>query len=272
VGRFREAQELADALHQSASRGDVQSLCWSAIFKGYGYLVLDQPHLALEAAASGLVIVDALPGRSEAINLNTIAAFASLRLGKAPEASAHAGTALELGRKVGLVVFLDIVPYSYLSQTFLALADPEQGSVSPDALSRARTALRQLERCARVFPIARPRLALWKGIFHARNGRTRRAKACWSKCGRIARSLEMPFEAAYSDLLLGLGAASSGERAIALDQAARTMHSLGAYFDEQAALALSAGDEAPRGSIGALVKSLNSSALERARTHGPRNL
>jgi tetratricopeptide (TPR) repeat protein len=133
VGRFREAQELADALHQSASRGDVQSFCWSAVFKGYGYLVLDQPHLAFEAAMSGLVNVDALPGRSEAINLNTIAAFASLRLGNANEASAHASAALELGRKVGLVVFLDIVPYSYLSQTFLTLADPEQGWASPVA-------------------------------------------------------------------------------------------------------------------------------------------
>jgi hypothetical protein len=82
----------------------------------------------------------------------------------------------------------------------------------------------------------------------------------------------MPFEAAYADLLLGLGAASSGERVTALDQAAHAMHRLGASFDEQAVLALSSGNEAPRGSICALVKPLASGGLEHARTPGPRNL
>lgn len=271
VGRFHEVQELADALHQSASRGDVQSFCWSAIFKGFGYLVFDQPQLALEAATSGLAVVDSLPGRSEAINLNAIAAVASLRLGKTPEASSHASAALELGRKVGLVVFLDIIPYSYLSQTFLALADLEQGRASTMALSRARTALRQLERCAQVFPIARPRLELGRGIFHARSGRSRRAKACWSKCARIARSLEMPFEATYADLLLGLGTGSNAERLTALDQAARTLHKLGATFDERAALVLRSGEAAPHGSIVALLEPPHSTGREPAKQLGPHN-
>jgi hypothetical protein len=268
AGRLRETQELADALHQSASRGDVQSFCWSVIFKGYGYLVGDQPSLALEAALSGLASVDALPGRSEAIALNTIAAFASLRLNDPNAATAHASAALELGRKVRLLVFLDIVPCAYLAQTFLTLADPEQGWTSPGALSQARATLRLLESCARVFPIARPRLALWQGILHARDGRARRANRCWVKCGRLARSLEMPFEAAYADLLPGLRSASSAERATALDQAARALSVLGAAFDERAVLALSSGNVAPKGSICALVKPPNASGFERLETGG----
>lgn len=256
VGRFREAQELADALHQSSSRGDVQSFCWSAVFQGYGYLVLDRPHLAFEAATSGLVVVAGLPGRSEAINLNTIAAFASLRLGNLQDALAHASTALELGRKVGLMVFLDIVPYSYLAQTFLTLGGPGVLGGLPTVSAQARAALHQLELCARVFPIARPRLALWKGIFHWRSARARRANACWMKAGRLARSLEMPFEAAYADLLLGLNAPSRGEKEAAIYKAAHAMRGLGASFDEQAVLALSAAKELPLGSISALVKPL----------------
>ena len=269
TGRFREVQELADALHRSASRGDVQSFCWSAIFKGFGYLVSDQPQLALEAGMSGLAVVDGLPGRAEAINLNALVAVASLRLGKTSEASSYATAALELGRKVGLVVFLDIIPYSYLSQAFLALADLEQGRASAVALSRARTALRQLARCAQVFPIARPRLELSRGMFHARGGRLRRAKACWSKCARVARSLEMPFEAGYADLLLGLGTTSTTERLTALEQAARTLRSLGADFDERAVLALRAGEAAPPGSIVALLEPRHSAGRVPVKQLGP---
>jgi hypothetical protein len=239
-GKFDESRKLYERLHSSAaSRGDTQSLCWSFTGLAYAELIQGASSAAIDNARAGLALAGSLPGRSEAINLHSVLAVALLRTGNHALAEHHASTALELGRGVSLVNFLDVLPWACLAEVFHLLALQFPGR---NARRGAAEATRRLQRCARFIRIARPRAYLWSALGHWELGRWERGRsergrwrwgvAALEKGLRQARALAMPYDEAYLELVLGLrlGAAFDQQQEV-LRHASARFAALGAGYD-----------------------------------------
>ncbi len=232
-GRFGECRELYGGLRLSASRGDPQSLCWSSIFRAHTDLVHDRAQSAITNATEGLDLVKLLPGRMEAVNLHAALALGFWRVGESSRAASHMRTALALARSGKLILFLEFVPCSYLVEVAHGLAVGAAPGAVGEARRLAVDALRQLDRCARLFPIAVPRAAIWKGMAHWRAARPSRARTAWKRAFVAARALGMPHEHAYAELLLDLYGGKPIERDDALAKGQAAFRKLGASFDER---------------------------------------
>jgi hypothetical protein len=86
-------------------------------------------------------------------------------------------------------------------ETLLALV--AAGHPAPDHL---RTAFTTLAHFARLHPLARPRLHVYRGLAAAQAGRAHAARRDWERAATWAAKLALPFEAAWADALLAKGA------------------------------------------------------------------
>jgi hypothetical protein len=230
-GRFGECRALYTAVRSSASRGDPQTICWGLLGLGYSDLIQGQCASAIERSMAGLTLAQQLAGRSEAINLHAILAVGYLRDGDRTRAEHHARMALELGRAASFVTFLEIVAYSCVAEVLQVIAFQH-----PSLAPLARDGLRQLQRCARVIRVSRPRACLWTAVHHWQQQRPARGRAAAIEGLKYARMYGMPYEETYLELLLALHAGKSASRRTGWDDAHRRFSAMGATFEAGAML------------------------------------
>jgi len=101
-----------------------------------------------------------------------------------------------------------------------------------DLLRRARTALKDVRRFARVIPVGRPRALLWRGSVASLAGNSTEARHRWAHTIALAERMGMPYEAAMARFSIGrdLGAGDPEGRRM-LEIAYEALSTLGAVFD-----------------------------------------
>jgi class 3 adenylate cyclase/tetratricopeptide (TPR) repeat protein len=166
-------------------------------------------------------------------------AVARLRLGMRPAARKAAQEALRQIEPTRPMASFNLEGYSGAVEVFLALWDAsrhESSGRSRDLEQLAHRACRALRTFARVFPIAGPRVRLWRGLILRLSGHSSRADAVWSEGLERAGSLDMPYEQALLHLEIGRHAEVGGAaRPVHLGCAGEILTRLGAA-DELARL------------------------------------
>jgi len=226
----------ADVLLTSARRqGDLQAEAW-------GYLDQIESLLALGDMARATPLLDAvLPfldkdiGRSDQVWGHGLTAIGYLRRGRPADAWAHAVKANAVSRVQAPVAVYTFEGYAGAAEALLEMLERPDPSVPAAPALLAQTtaeAVRALASYARVFPIARPRAHLCRGILDAVGGRGKEAVATLRKGLAIAVKLGMPYEEAK--LLCELAKRlppGRPERAGLLDRAIERFERLGTAHD-----------------------------------------
>jgi len=101
-----------------------------------------------------------------------------------------------------------------------------------DCKNGAARALKSLHQYARIFPIGRPRAALWQGFYEWMTGNQSKAFQTWAKGLEIAKTLGLAWEQARIHYEVGRRhTARSSKREYHLKEADKIFTSLGSEFD-----------------------------------------
>jgi len=226
-GRYREALGLfADGLASTRARGDVQASAWATIGHAAAALGLGDDEEALRALDE---VADVLGGsdfhmtdRGTEINFYAIRVPALFRARDPDEAFAAAARAATVIHRSAVMMFYTFAGYAGIAEVLLRLWEREGIERYPEIPRLARRSLRDLERFARLFPIAQPYACLLRGLYEWQRGRRVRAQAAWRRSVGLADGLAMvrPLGLALYELGRHLPAADPA-RAAHLARAAR---------------------------------------------------
>lgn len=247
----RRVQMGADVLYVSARRqGDFQAEAWG---------LLDQLEslLAIGDGARTAPLLDALRpfldrdiGLSEQIWGNGLLALGLLRAGDETGARAAAARAAAASARTAPVAVYTYEGYAGAAEVFLALRERGCGASRAEraAVERgARAACAALERYARVFPIARPRALVCRGLLAHGDGHPARAMRAWDRAVDAARRLGMPYEEGRARFERGRHRPAAEEGLHDLRQAAVLFERLGAAWDLAHTRRLLSGAAGPGG-------------------------
>eukprot|EP01119_Soliformovum_irregulare_P018426 TRINITY_DN5644_c0_g1_i1.p1 TRINITY_DN5644_c0_g1~~TRINITY_DN5644_c0_g1_i1.p1 ORF type:complete len:1103 (+),score=322.47 TRINITY_DN5644_c0_g1_i1:3-3311(+) len=195
-------KEIQFVLNNAQERGDVQT----------GVLALNcqaQNHYMLSDFENSMGCLDLVQAGLDSINHTDPAGeinSAGLRcllmshdVNNYVSAWEHAGKLLKLLEEGEPTVYHTFFGYSALVETYLRFLRQDQCLASIGKVNiraQAESALVQLERFAKSFPIAEARLETWRGVLEHLNGRKGKAEKCWSKGLEISRSFKMKYEEA----------------------------------------------------------------------------
>jgi class 3 adenylate cyclase len=231
-GEFARSAELAVAVYASArAAGNAQQEVVGLFSQARSLLPrgrLDEAVALLERAAALLGNV----GRSEEITTHGLRAAAYLRRGDHARARRAAETALDLIRRTPPLGMYALEGYAGTAEVFLTLW--EAGPERPAMARRAHRACAALRGFARVFPIGRPRAALWTGRALWLAGAHARARAAWERALAVAERLGMPYEQgrAHDEIARHLPAGTPLRRSHTA-RAAAIFARLGAEYDRR---------------------------------------
>jgi tetratricopeptide (TPR) repeat protein len=227
-GEYAERVRMgADVLYTSARRqGDLQAEAWGLLDQIESLLPLGEIERAAPLLEKLAPFLEADIGRSEQVWGHGLTAAALLERGRHDDAYAAARRANAASAGLAPVAVYTFEGYAGAAEVLLALAG--EAGAPAGAREHARAACAALDRYARVFPIARPRALLCRGLLHDLTGHRGRARADLRRSLAAARALGMPFEEARAHAALGRAATSAGERRRHLDAAALLFGRLGA--------------------------------------------
>jgi tetratricopeptide (TPR) repeat protein len=204
-GDFRKGLELADTVYLSSCRRNAPFFQVTALTAKAGLLLslgqLKQAMTCLQSARSTLAkhmdIVDV------AIESDIHGMLLSIYLQqkeyqKASSAAQHLENLLS---KSPMVQFDCLCKYASLVEARLTLW--EIGGQTPDIAKLAHKACKNLERCAQIFPIGRPRAWLSRGRYLWLSGKRTKAHQFWRKSLAAAVQLAMPYEQGLAHYEIG---------------------------------------------------------------------
>ncbi len=249
-GNFREAMPLCKEVYQLGRRSSSpQQQAWGlgsqaevAIRQGY-------THHAQEAAdyiEEALTLLSDNPDLTEETRNQGTLAIARLRQGEYQLAFEAAEAAGKLIAKTPTPTLFSVFegyaapPAVYLSlwQYGEYLLTLPQGSkritfTLDDCKIGAQRALKSLHQYARIFPIGRPRAALWQGFYEWMTGNQDKAFSTWKKGLDTATSLGLPWEIGRIHYEIGRRkTAKDPASAVHLKQAAEIFTQLASEYDQ----------------------------------------
>jgi len=238
LGEFERSNSLYAQLLQLAQRsGSVQHQAWGLDGQAESLLRLGGPNHEAEVIAlleKSLALMVGNPDRSEQLFANGLLAVAYLRQGQLQSASQAAENAAHLIAQSPPIIYSLLEGYSGVAQTCLALWETSASAPLAERklLARlAQRACRDFQGYARVFPIGRPRAALWQGLYDWLEGRPARARSSWQNSLVAARKLGMPLESGLAHYEIGRHlAASDSARLEHLRRACDIFGQLGASY------------------------------------------
>jgi tetratricopeptide (TPR) repeat protein len=196
-GRYREALGLfEEAVASTRARGDVQASAWATIGYAAAALGLGDSEESLRALGEVEGLLGGrdfhLTDKGTEINFFAILVPALFRARAAHRAFAAAARAAEVIHQSAVMMFYTLAGYAGVAEVLLRLWERCGDAGEYGELPRlARRALRDLERFARLFPIAQPDAALLRGLYEWRRGRRVRAHAAWKRSVVSADRLAM---------------------------------------------------------------------------------
>jgi hypothetical protein len=230
-GAFQRSFEKANALYQSALRGDEQTQAWGLIQRAYVLLVEGR----LEESFSSLRKAEPLVGEQEKSRIEYLwfhSALARTHLRRGNPAGALAAARLALARlaKSPPIYFAWIEAYSALAEVFIELLDSASAAEYRSLLGEARRTCKAMHAQARVFAAAEPQAHFWQGQLNWHLGDRGGAIQSLERAVTTAKKLSMRYEeaSALGALAITLNDASSRSR---LDYAQRTLAELGAHYE-----------------------------------------
>ncbi|MCB9136082.1 MAG: AAA family ATPase [Anaerolineales bacterium] len=248
-GNYGAALALCEEVHQLGRRsGSPQQQAWGlgsqaevVLRQGYSQHAGDAVHLIEEA----LALLSNNPDLTEETRNHGSLSLARLRQGEYQLAFEAAEAAVHLiaksptptlfsvfeGYAAPPAVFLTLWQFGEYLTTLPPGSKPLAFTIATCKTQAAR-ALKYLHQYARIFPIGRPRAALWQGFFDWLSGKPDKAFRNWEKGLETARSLGLPWEEAR--LLFELGRrkpAVDAQRQAYLREAEKIFIRLGAEYD-----------------------------------------
>ncbi len=201
AGDFEGARALYEKLYETAkAHGNDQERSWT--LNGKGMILLRQGQID-EAArcfdeAEGLVAAN--PDETERLNTLSQRALIHLRRGQQREAWAAAQELLAMIAHKPPIAPHAIDGLSGTAEVCLGLWE-----VTGDARYRqaAKHACAALARFATLFPMAEPRVWLWKGELARLEGNPVKARQAWQQSLRLGEALGMRFDVAEAERALG---------------------------------------------------------------------
>jgi tetratricopeptide (TPR) repeat protein len=205
-GRFDVSLDLADRLYRSATQRNDPRGQASAVDRRVLCL------LALGRDAEAAAATEQLAGIRWNVGtvhgdlpMRTVRALTQLRAGDAAGAERSALEAAALLEKLMPAYHGYVFDAAGTADVLLQLQEQPGGRDGPAGAKRMqglRAALGALRRLARVFPIARPWLALLGGRAKHLEGKTEAALAQWQSAVTLGERLAMPYPAALAQRLL----------------------------------------------------------------------
>jgi class 3 adenylate cyclase/tetratricopeptide (TPR) repeat protein len=126
------------------------------------------------------------------------------RAGRVEEARRAAESGAALIRVATPFANYDLEGYNGVLEALVEMAAAESRSVVRDhLLALAGSATSDVARFARIFPLARPRLLVWRGVVARMQGYQATAARAWRKAIEIAEGMQLPYDAALARLYAG---------------------------------------------------------------------
>ncbi|MFN8458085.1 MAG: adenylate/guanylate cyclase domain-containing protein [Anaerolineae bacterium] len=240
-GRFAASAKLFDELAASAQRRkDAHNQGWA--LRGQVYNLLPQGRwpealAKLETLQTLLSQHNDIVDEALHIDLHGLLALVFLRLDEPEKALAAAETACQLIHKTPPTSFLSLPGYAAVVETYVSLREPS--SPAPLLLcppAHVKQALKGLRNFTRVFPIGRPRLYLWQGVYEWSLGHRKQGLDLWRKSLESAAQLGMPYSAGLTHYEMGRRLPPTDPaRREHLARAADIFNRLGAAYDAERA-------------------------------------
>ncbi len=228
-GEVTRSLRMNQALvEEAAEQGDVQVQILSLLWRVEVALPRGDAVGAQGAVQAAVRLLGQSPSRGEEIPTYGLLALTLWQTGDHSAALVAAGeAAVRIARTSPTLVYA-MGGYAGAAAVYLAAWEAD-GQHSPQRRA-AQQACAALRGYARVFPIARPRAALYSGQAAWLAGRPAAARTAWGHALRAARRLGMPYEQALAHAALGHHA-TGPRRAAHLARAAALFRGLGATAD-----------------------------------------
>ena len=249
-GNYREALQLCKEVHLLGRRsGSPQQQAWGLgsqaeviIRHGYSYHAND----AVELIEEALTLLAENPDLTEETRNYGSLAIARLRQGEYQHAFEAAEAAGKLIAKTPTPTLFSVFegyaapPAVYFSLwqygDYLFTLPPGSKPIAftlEDCKNSAKRALKSLHQYARIFPIGRPRAALWQGFYDWLMGNSEKAIKSWQKGLDDAQKLGLPWEEGRIHYEIGRRKSTGNPaRKEHLAQAAEIFKRLGAEHDQ----------------------------------------
>ncbi|WP_129626233.1 AAA family ATPase [Candidatus Oscillochloris fontis] len=188
-GNLHAAQERYAELYAAAqARGDLQVCAWGLIGQAECLIQqdADPQALALLEVANGLLAENLGSTRAEEIWAYGLHAKLAWRSGNTPLAQTLADTADDLVGEHPPVAIYALGGYVALAEVLLELWATKR---QPRRLRRITRMLGQL---ARIFPMVRPAVLMWRGRAAWLRGQQQRARRYWQRAANLAAQMGMP--------------------------------------------------------------------------------
>ncbi|MCG7216727.1 AAA family ATPase [Paenibacillus mucilaginosus] len=189
---FEGSMKLAGMIYDSGQRsGNAQAKSWGLLARAESLLYLERTEEALLLLQEAEALIPVNIGRTEEIRVYCLLAFASMKAGKRTEARHYARQGLGFIRSSAPTTYYSFDSYALLVEVFLEL----RGTGREEAVkTELQHSLKALQSFARIFPIAKPRLSLYRGTSAWLEGKTGKARQAWKMGWTQARQAGMPYE------------------------------------------------------------------------------
>ena len=199
---YRAGERWCGRVRAAARRsGNTMHAAWAANMEGEYAYRLGRFEEAAGRLRESAALLAGNRDRTEEVRIRGMLAGLAARAGDWPAAAACAAAAAEEIGRNSTITCSTLEGFAGLAEARVRLLERDPGS--PPARAAAGVALAALRKYARLYPIGRPRLALYKGRTHAMAGSPARAVGVWRQGLAQAVRLRMPFDAAL--LLEALG-------------------------------------------------------------------
>ena len=235
-GRYQKSLELWDEVHRGARlRGDPQNLLWGLVGRLENLLRTGDM-----APVASLVqdIEEQLESKFGISNVERVWAAGSLALShhmlgnkkRALDAASKGVDAINT-LTVPMTIYI-LEGCSSTLEYLLRVRGIEGGRRAGDPLAvLTRRAMKGMSALEWAFPVSRPRVSLWRGLYHWNKGSTGKARRLWRRSLALAERLDMPYDIALAHQELGSHMPADDEqRDFHLRQAQALLESIGAVF------------------------------------------
>jgi class 3 adenylate cyclase/tetratricopeptide (TPR) repeat protein len=235
-GNYRAGASGFDQMGVIArERGHTQAEIWWRNGLAKNLFRLGQVDRAASLLESSPALRNSSVDRADAILGLGFLALVRWEIGQPDDALTAAEDALELILQARPIVCYNLEGYAGAAEVFLGYWErrlESEISIEPKLRRNALMACSALERFAGVFPIARPRAQLCRGIARWHSGRQHSARRSWRASIAEAGRLAMPFDHARALTELGRRSKPGGaERSRALGEAVELFRAIDASIE-----------------------------------------
>jgi predicted ATPase/class 3 adenylate cyclase len=197
-GNFEQAIQIYIEIYEAAVRSEhVQVQMWGLLGQAGSLMRMGRTDQALPLLEKASTLLQESFGRTEAVRVYGVLAFAYLRAGRHKEARQYAEKTLDLIGQAPPAVFYTLEAFSGVAEVFLALWEENSSQPSEEQAvlkGLAQRSCKAMQRFARVFRMGQPRAWLYQGRYEWLSGKGAKAERAWQKCLALAQKLEMPYE------------------------------------------------------------------------------